>query len=43
MIILIFFKEPLMQLWNDPNLDEDEKFLRNFILQKQYIDKDSLE
>ncbi|XP_028393073.1 protein KRI1 homolog [Dendronephthya gigantea] len=35
--------EPLMKHWNDPNLDENEKFLRNFILQRQYIDRDSLE
>ncbi|KAK3747285.1 hypothetical protein QZH41_016854 [Actinostola sp. cb2023] len=35
-------KDALQRFWNDPNLDVDEQFLRNFILDKGYMDKDDM-
>lgn len=32
---------PLRDFWTDPNLDANEKFLRDYILNNKYIDKES--
>lgn len=33
--------KPLRDFWSDPNLDPDEKFLRDYILNNKYMDKES--
>lgn len=33
--------KPLRDFWTDPNLDENEKFLRDYILNEKFRDKES--
>lgn len=33
--------KPLRDFWTDPKLDKDEKFLRDYILNKKFLDKES--
>ena len=31
--------KPLRDFWNDPNLNKNEKFLRDYVLNKKFLDK----
>lgn len=33
--------KPLREFWTDPNLDSNEKFLRDYVLNNKYMNKES--